>query len=757
MGANPIKKIETLKNVRSFLDFTCADELDKKNVIYAPNGTGKTNLSRFIDHVSNKNLDLQTLKSLEAGTQPIEFKVIFSDTTFVDQSNYPSLNLERILVFNSDYIENNVRSSNFSNKQIDGRLEIELGPEQTKLLDLENQLVIKTTEFATEKTKLESLLIAKIAEIKEWDSRGKLITAELVYTNLTSQKYFDYLSNKYDKKVGEITQEGWLDSKENFDQIKDLDPETDKLYFNFNEIKIDRVDLSWIEENLIKKAEFTELPTGEVKNHIEKLTNDWIKSGLKTHEADGDHCPFCLQDLTDKGKSVIRKYKAHVESEKAKFEEKIDLEIRNIGSFITDLERNDNTLKAAFDIRTKNLNLSQVWKNLDPTSAATKLKNIKLKLSEKRKSPDAQSTFAKNYFLDLIKEVTVINANTVANKSGVERINRRLTSISNRQTELRKLLGQKYLVEFYEGNNSTIEKRDEIINFIKTIQTEIDETKKIMPSTEVAAKIVELFNIFINQIGIKKYQAEISSDKIILKLDNTHDISGEAKNLLSEGEKNAIALSYFLASSVRRLTSSEKYSNGIFVIDDPICSMGYKYFYGVCDVLKSFYKTVQTNALSGNKSSPCPQLIILTHNVQFYNILVSNIFKENAFYFELEHEDGKHLLKKVKNHKLSEYKTALRRVKRYAEGINTDENVGNDIRRVLETISNFHGYQKLNPENITSILTNMSGALLSFAHDSSHEDTNNYEDPFDTKQYKEMANELVRLIGSYSPEVLKTL
>ncbi|MDQ3075940.1 MAG: AAA family ATPase [bacterium] len=757
MSANPIKKIETIKNVRSFLDFTCTGNLGKKNVIYASNGSGKTNLSRFINHVSDKNLDLQKLKSLEAGTNAIEFKISFTDTTSIDQNNYTSSNLERVLVYNSDYIENCVRSSDFSNKQIDGQLEVELGPEQAKLLDLENQLTAKNAELDVEKVNLDSLLTTKITEIKEWDPRGRLVTVELVYANLTTTKYSDYLLNKEDKNVGGSTQEGWFNAKENFDQIKDLDPETDKVQFNLNEFNVDRLDLGWTEENLTKKAEFAEPPSGEVKEHIEKITNEWIKSGLKTHEADGDHCPFCLQDLNDKGKDVIQKYKVHIESEKAKFEEKIDQEIKNITSFVTDLERIDNTTKAVFEIRVKNLNISDAWKDLDPVTLISKLEEIKVKLAEKRKYPNVENVFIDNYFIDLKNAISSVNIAIISNKAGVEHINKKLTSITNRQTDLRKLVGQKYLVEFYEANKSTIEKRDSISSSIKTIESEISDTKKTIPTKEVATKIVDLFNIFIKQIGIKKYKADILSGKIILTLDDAHNISGEVKNLLSEGEKNAIALSYFLASSIRRLTSSEKYSNGIFVIDDPICSMSYKYFYGVCDVLKSFYKTVQINALSGNELSPCPQLIIMTHNVQFYNMLTSNIFKKNTSYFELEKEGGKHLLKEVKDHKLSEYKTALRRVKRYSEDINTEENVGNDIRRVLETICNFHGYKDFNQDNISAILTGMTGSLLSFAHDSSHEDTNNYEDPFESKQYKEMATELIRLIEIYSPEVLKDL
>lgn len=766
MSANPIKKIEAIKNVRSFLDFSCVDDLDKKNVIYAPNGIGKTNLSRFLEYISNKSLDLLSLKSLEAGTQPIEFRVLFEDQTLVDLSNYKSTDLERVLVYNSDYIEKNVRSSDFSNKQIDGQLEVELGPEQVRLVDLENQLAIKNTELDKEKVNLEVLLINKVNEIKEWDSRGRLITSELIYSNLNNQKYSDCLDNKDDKTINNSIEEGWVNAKENFDQIKDLDPETDKIIFNFNELKIDRLDFPWTEENLVKKAEFSEPPTGEIKEHIEKLTNEWIKSGLKTHEDDNEHCPFCLQDLFDKGKDVIQKYKAHIESEKAKFEEKIDLEIRNITSFVIDLKKLNNTTKAVFDIRTKNLNLSQSWVDIDSSSIAAKLDDLNSKLSEKRKNPQLEIFFIDEeekvlntgeYFVNLKKEIQEINSGIISNKSGVDQINRQLTSVGNRQTELRKLLGQKYIVEFYEANKTSIDKRDVILGSIKLIISQIEETKKTLPTKEVSTKIVDLFNIYINQIGISKYKAGIESNKIILKLDDTYDISVDVKNLLSEGEKNAIALSYFLASSIRNLTSSEKYSSGIFVIDDPVCSMGYKYFYGICDVLKSFYKTAQINALSGNESSRCPQIIILTHNIQFYNMLTSNIFKKNAVYFELERDSRKHILKKVGDHKLSEYKTALRRVKRYADGTNTEENVGNDIRRVLETICNFHGYKELNQDNITSVLTTMSGSLLSFAHDSSHEDANNYEDPFDSTQYKEMATELIRLIDLYSPEILKDI
>ena len=178
-----------------------------------------------MEYISDKDLDLFTLKSLEANTGSIEFKIIFNDQTSVDQNNYISTDLEQILVYNSDYIEKSVRSNDFSDKNIDGQIEIEIDSDQIKILDLEKQLIEKNNELDAKKISLESLLATKTAEIKEWDSRGRLVVAELVYDNLSNAKYISYLSNKNDKEVEGSTQEGWVNAKENFDQIKDLDPD----------------------------------------------------------------------------------------------------------------------------------------------------------------------------------------------------------------------------------------------------------------------------------------------------------------------------------------------------------------------------------------------------------------------------------------------------------------------------------------------------------------------------------------------------
>jgi wobble nucleotide-excising tRNase len=96
-----------------------------------------------------------------------------------------------------------------------------------------------------------------------------------------------------------------------------------------------------------------------------------------------------------------------------------------------------------------------------------------------------------------------------------------------------------------------------------------------------------------------------------------------------------IALSYYLASSIEKYKSFESFNQVIFVIDDPISSVSYGNFFGICNLLKNFDERI-IKELNWNNESIDRQKIILTHNTQFLNTLVNNTFsKDNSLYFSL--------------------------------------------------------------------------------------------------------------------------
>lgn len=91
-------------------------------------------------------------------------------------------------------------------------------------------------------------------------------------------------------------------------------------------------------------------------------------------------------------------------------------------------------------------------------------------------------------------------------------------------------------------------------------------------------------------------------DSFVLKRNNE-----KAKNL-SEGEKTAIAFSYFLTN-----LESIQLSNAIVFIDDPISSLDSNHIYHVYSLI--------ANVIFEEKTLKCKQLFISTHNFEFYSLL----------------------------------------------------------------------------------------------------------------------------------------
>ena len=60
-----LEKIIKIKNIRNFADFSEEknSNLKMNTVVYAGNGGGKTNLSKFLKYLSDPDLDIEELRS----------------------------------------------------------------------------------------------------------------------------------------------------------------------------------------------------------------------------------------------------------------------------------------------------------------------------------------------------------------------------------------------------------------------------------------------------------------------------------------------------------------------------------------------------------------------------------------------------------------------------------------------------------------------------------------------------------------------
>jgi wobble nucleotide-excising tRNase len=83
--------------------------------------------------------------------------------------------------------------------------------------------------------------------------------------------------------------------------------------------------------------------------------------------------------------------------------------------------------------------------------------------------------------------------------------------------------------------------------------------------------------------------------------------NGRTANNLSEGEKNAIALIYFL---IKLKEDQFTAKNGIVIIDDPVSSFDSQYLYGAFGFIKEKIKELNPQ-----------QVFIFTHHFSFFRLV----------------------------------------------------------------------------------------------------------------------------------------
>ena len=169
-----------------------------------------------------------------------------------------------------------------------------------------------------------------------------------------------------------------------------------------------------------------------------------------------------------------------------------------------------------------------------------------------------------------------------------------------------------------------------------------------------------------------------------------------ALDKVSVGERNAIALAYFFASTFQGKRVENRYSDeALYVIDDPISSFDQGNRVGIL----TFISDVFNNVIRGNSQST---ILTLTHDLQTaYNLLtiVQRISKEQAWEIGVDYDDRIRELKnkqlvQIKKESETNYHRLLREMYDFAAAdaseIDGFNGMGNKIRQLLESYTNFN-------------------------------------------------------------------
>lgn len=222
----------------------------------------------------------------------------------------------------------------------------------------------------------------------------------------------------------------------------------------------------------------------------------------------------------------------------------------------------------------------------------------------------------------------------------------------------------------YQNDFLTIKKLISEIQALKiSIQKKKEQNK--INKRDIVIKTIKsvLSQFFSDKYSLDEETFRLTFNKKLLK-------TGQAQDVLSEGEKSIIAFAYYLGDTHIKIKHVDDYSRLFFIIDDPISSMDFDHVYTVSGIIRELKDLLQLDGFV--------RFFILTHNLEFMRILVSNEIAKMSFVL------SNNELKEFNNTLTVPYIIHLSDLYKISIGQNKPcHTTANSIRHIMETITKF--------------------------------------------------------------------
>lgn len=531
-------------------DYACFDKegvsiqgLNKVNIVFGRNGSGKTSITRLIQDSSLP--EFQSSSLLWKGGRRLE-----------------------TIVYNQDFIKHN-----FSKGSIDGVYSI--GRES-----VENQKNLEI--FQTQKSSLEKnieeqeLLLINLSQKEEeleeefrekaWRESYKKYEIEfkpVLSRYRTKRKFLETLLKAYSSKAGRFL--SYEDIVLKIEILHSRESHSLSLIDNY-----DFSSLHELENDEIWAMRITGRDDAYLSKRIEELGSaNWFSQGLGFLQEDSDICPFCHKEsITKSFREEIdnyfdESYKEHARRLIDRAESYITLSY-----YIMDIIL-DSSIRASkvngFD--------AQRFSNLQKTIENKFLSNF-AKIEKKRKSLGTEISLEKTK-----EELTEIGHIITEINKDIEVYNQILLDREKEGEELESSLWRflaedmEYEIKGYLRSKQDVEnRRKETNSSLKRLRTTYDsvikEIAEINKATTNTISTIDNINASLSGNGFDNFFLAPSSqypNQYLIQRDSGF----LAGNTLSEGEKNMVSLLYFLSLARGSKNTEDLSKDRILVIDDP--------------------------------------------------------------------------------------------------------------------------------------------------------------------------------------------
>lgn len=670
-------------------------DLKKINFVYGSNGTGKTTISRVI---------------ADCDSHP-DCSLIWQDHTPTDS-----------LVYNRDFIEKNFTEPD----KFKGIFTLGEGDRDTH-----SKIEAAKNELAQLNRDISGLNVTLRGE--EGDG-GKIADLESLQTKFRSRCW--ELKTKYDEKFRDALI-GTLGSKDRFMEklftelkcnssaaisLMDLEQKCRTVFEKAaNEIPQLTVPNGAIllahEVNVILKKKVIGKTDINFAELIRKLNNsDWVRQGRKFYDPKEKICPFCQQNTQSSLENSLNEY----------FDETFVTDTETIGKLCIDYKADSEQIQRDIqNLLNRELKFLDSEKlQIESRSLDSKIRINTQRLKEKRQEP-SKSIALVSLQEELDKVYDLINK---ANEE-IQKYNKIVLNIESEKNET---IGQvwRYLLDEidlelkeYCREKENLEKaianlEDKIRNKTSDVNAKKGEINDLEINTKSIQPTIDSINNLLSSYGFRDFSLVKSEEKRFYKVRRSDGT--DAKETLSEGERNFIVFLYFYHLIKGSDSENETRSNSVVVFDDPVSSLDSSIMFIVSELIRNLFEEIR------NDNGIVKQIFVLTHNVYFH--------KEVSF-FPKRPVDGKRAdetfwtikkegqISKVQDHEKNPVQTSYQLL--WSEIKNpTSDNlmIQNTMRRILE-----YYFKHLANIDSDTICAKFDGeekllcrSLFSWAHDGSH-------------------------------------
>jgi wobble nucleotide-excising tRNase len=560
----------------------------KYNLIYGFNGSGKSTLSRLFSSLEQGALHPKLPSTCS-------FSMDLNDGTEFGCPKKSNGLERRLMVFNGDFIEKNLKwalgKANpvffIGADQADAAAK--LAEMEAKIIELETK---KLGAEGTEKQAEKSLMFFKRERAKQTASRLHLGNRK--YEALQLTKDFDTWMAE---QLTLLTEEE-LVAAENLRRLAAPMPKLNVAEFDSSSVS---TAFKFITD--ICNQTLSAIALDEAQRFPEMVV--WLKEGHKFHEEKhlGD-CLLCGNTLTDERKSIL---KTALDTQIDQFVAKLARTAERLQAVLVTLDRLEQDLaspealsaelRSAFqEVKAELISHIRLSKSF--------LSRLDIVLTQKRERPATPADLSQLPTQASIEEVSAKLAEDLGKANAlIQQHNGTVSDFTNHQERAEVSIRKHFIAEGREEFSAQIKALNDAIEASKVAteecniaKTNAEELRRKIRSHGAAATAIN--QLIASYLGHKELAIHSTDEGYEL-----HRHGQIIDGMPSEGEKTAIAISYFLSTLE---SDGRKLKEMIVVVDDPVSSLDTKALNYACSLVR-------------NRLANSCQLFVLTHNQQCMN------------------------------------------------------------------------------------------------------------------------------------------